>query len=100
MIAPDFDPTVFIAALAAGPMLTVMVFWGWLLHRAELDTGEEPKGYLRLVLALQLFGWPVIYLSYKSWFFWNFMCVFMGIFMSVSGTFLALRWLYLRILAR
>ena len=96
MTTPDFDATVFLAALAVGPILTLFVFYGWLLHREEMQTGQEPKWLWKYILCTQVFAWPVIFLMYKSWFFWNLGSIFIGVFMTSIGTFLAARWLYSR----
>ena len=87
----DFDPTVLLAALTAGPIIAGFTFYGIKLHRDEVETGVEPWWLGRYIWATQIFIWPLLYLSLNYWFFWNLAMVLIGVFMSTMGTYLGCR---------
>ena len=91
MEAPDFDPTVFLAALTAGPIIAVFTFYGLKMHFEELRTGFEPAWSGRYMWSIQLFIWPLIGLGLNYWFFWNLMLILFGVFLTTTGTYLISR---------
>lgn len=98
METPDFDATVFLAALAAGPIIGIVAFLGIKSHYDELRLGYTPRWVNRFLGFVLIAVWPIIFLGLNYWFFWNLMAILVGIFLTTSGTYLAARWLYPRLL--
>ena len=98
METPDFDATVFLAALAAGPIIGIVAFLGIKSHYDELRLGYTPRWVNRFLAVVLIGMWPLIFLAFNYWFFWNLAMILLGVCMTTTGTYLAGQWLYPRLL--
>lgn len=90
-----FDPTVFLAALVAGPILSLFTFFGMKMHYDEMRTGEEPSWSGWLIFGGSGSMIALVLIAQKYWFFWNLLGILVGVGMTAIGTYQVCRLLSL-----